>query len=160
MPASKAQQKLSAQRKKKILVALKGGATRQDALRQASKPTKVSTSTFYAWLDNDPKFHAAVIEAENQAGNFRVPRAKDALLQCALKAVDDPRYQTSLIFYLKTHADMVEMQYRLMYQQKSEQAGENKAVIREYRYVTPADKENENGSGDIQFQPQLPPATR
>ena len=63
---------------------------------EAAKVAGVGRSTLYRWRD-DPGF-GAVWQDADQAGASVL---EDTLQICATKAVDDPRYQTSLIFALK-----------------------------------------------------------
>ncbi|MCZ7608482.1 MAG: hypothetical protein M5U25_21055 [Planctomycetota bacterium] len=63
----------------------------------ACKKAGVSKKTFYAWMNTDPellsRYEAALIDRHNDVA--------EVIQLCALKALSDPRYQTSAIFYAK-----------------------------------------------------------
>lgn len=66
----------------------------------ACKAAGTQRQTYYRWLNQDPALmarHEAVQHDLHQ-------KVAEVAKLCALKAIDDHRYQTSMIFYLKSKA--------------------------------------------------------
>ena len=82
--------------KRAIVKYLEEGISRAGACRAAG----VSRRNFYYWLDDDIFFHKRV----NDAQKLAVETVECVAFACALKAEKDPRYQTTLIFWLKANA--------------------------------------------------------
>jgi hypothetical protein len=68
--------------------------------RHACAAAGIAGKTFYTWLNNDPEMMSRYEEIKIQ---LHADVAELTRL-CAIKAIDDPRYQTSAIFYLKSQA--------------------------------------------------------
>ena len=60
----------------------------------------IERNTIRSWRNKDGQFDNACLDARESA----VERVEDVLFRSALKAEEDPRYQTSVIFYLKNRA--------------------------------------------------------
>lgn len=60
----------------------------------------VTYRSFHRWINKDPELMAMYEQAKKELHEQVGEMAK----LCALKALDDPRYQTSMIFYLKSKA--------------------------------------------------------
>lgn len=72
------------------------GATVDSAARKCGTTRK----SFYSWLNNDPELMAHYEEIKIELHD----KVGEVAKLCALKALTDPRYQTSMIFYLKSRA--------------------------------------------------------
>ena len=79
--------------KRKMLIAISKGLS----VEAAAQECDLDKSTFYKW-QHEEDFKELVKEARN----ISVERIEAVLELCAHKSVTDPRYQTSLIFLLKT----------------------------------------------------------
>jgi len=64
---------------------------------KAAEEGGVSYRTFKRWLNNSPD----VLSQYEDAKLVIADKIKEVAGLCALRALDDPRYQTSLIFWLK-----------------------------------------------------------
>ena len=92
--AGTAKRPRDARKKKLVVEALEGGLT----LDEAAKAAKTTRQTIWRWRKADPEYAAVVGEAMDQGAEL----AEDALLQCATrKVLENPAYQTSMIFLLK-----------------------------------------------------------
>jgi hypothetical protein len=80
--------------KKEILLAIAAGNT----YAKTAQIVDLAESTIYKWLKEDPEFKRYCHEAREQS----VEICEQVLVACAQKAFSDPRYQTSLIFLLKS----------------------------------------------------------
>ena len=85
--------------RQRVLAVLTGGGT----LEQAAAAAGASRWALRKWRNADPDFDAACKDAI-EAGT---DSAEDILSECAGKALQDPRYQTSLIFLLKNRRPKV-----------------------------------------------------
>lgn len=90
------------QHQRAIVKSLRGGVSRSRACEAAG----VGRRTFYHWISDDDAFRRAVEQAEREV----IGTVESTALVCALKAEDDPRYQTALIFWLKANAGWKETQ--------------------------------------------------
>ena len=96
--------------RKKVLEFRESGAKVTEAAHGAG----VVPSTIWRWRQSDPEFASAWEEATCQAREV----FEEVLELCANKALDDPRYQTSLIFLLKNNrperwADRHKLEHRV-----------------------------------------------
>ena len=80
-------------KKRRVLAALAKGAT----IAEAARAARVGEDTVGRWRREDPDFRAAG-DAVREAATDRM---EGVLEVAAAKARTDPRFQTSLIFYLK-----------------------------------------------------------
>lgn len=85
----------NAPKMKAICACLLKGASR----REAYTTVGVNHETFYSWMQKRPEFKAAVEEAESKA----VLDVEHLLKRCAMKAEEDPAYQKSMEFFLKSN---------------------------------------------------------
>ena len=76
-----------------ILTSLSRGATRSAACRAAG----LARRTLYNWVEQDPDFREQVEEAELEA----IENVEGVAYECAIMAADDPRYQRSMLAFLK-----------------------------------------------------------
>jgi transposase-like protein len=77
-----------------VLASLRKGAT----VSAACEAADVSRSQWYEWLKKYPNLRRQALENETAA----VAIVEDVLFAGALMALSDPRYQTSVIFFLKS----------------------------------------------------------
>ena len=94
--------RVRARKRAVILQSLEQGSSRTDA----SKAAGICRRTLYNWMEADAAFREAVDDAELAA----VETVEDVAFRCATKAEDDPRYQTSMLFWLKCRARWTERQ--------------------------------------------------
>lgn len=77
-----------------ILTSIRNGASINDACEAAD----ITRKTWYNWQDRFPELRQ-LVTVQKAA---RVETVKGILYECALKAREDSKYQTSVIFLLKT----------------------------------------------------------
>lgn len=94
--AEQSEQSLKRLKRKVILASLRKGCS----VSAACKNAKVGRTAFYEWLKTDKSFRAKV--RENEAAAIQIQ--EDVLFSNALRAEDDPKYQSSNFFWLKNHA--------------------------------------------------------
>lgn len=71
-------------------------------VRDACKIAQTSTSTLYKYINNAPVFKKKFYEALEIGDTAKVVEAEAVLEHCWKKAQYDPKYQTSLLFFLKS----------------------------------------------------------
>lgn len=71
---------------------------------KASEYAGVTYRTFKKWVNASPALMAQYQDAQLVIEE----KIKEVACLCALQAIDDPRYQTSMIFWLKTRAGWTE----------------------------------------------------
>lgn len=99
--------------KRQLLINIAAGANYEEASKSVSKCEK----TLYNYLNNDPAFAEAMMEAKERS----IIIFENTLNACALKAEKDPRYQTSLIFLLKSRKRSVYGDHQTIINQKPQQ---------------------------------------
>ena len=68
--------------------------------RGAASELSIERNTIKAWRDRDEQFDTACLDARESA----IEQVEDVMFRSAIKAEEDPRYQTSAIFFLKNRA--------------------------------------------------------
>ena len=89
--------KMTDEIKAAVLQQLKGGAS----FRMAASFVGIDHVTITNEAGRDPNFFTAVKEARLGSEELRNLIIEDTAYECALKAADNPKYQTSMIWYTK-----------------------------------------------------------
>lgn len=84
-------------KKQAILTSLANGVSVVDACKAAD----IDRGTYYLWLANDSDFATKAKAAKLS----RIESVRDVAFACALKAEEDPRYQTAMVAYMNNEGD-------------------------------------------------------